>query len=153
MFCKTTVLKKIKASSLREFYLYLSGSYSEEKKKQRKKEFKDQFKNDPDVIGALWKINKYLALGFSSKANPFFDNLEIIMTLLSYSENIKYVPAKWRKKEEVMVKYWNKCMSEGVRGDKVSPLIAKYSPHLLETAKWKKYVKNWEKNRPIPINQ
>lgn len=154
MFSKTTVLKKIEAcSKVGDFYRYLSGSYSWEKKKQREKEFKAQFKNDPDVIGALWKkFNMYVAINYATRGNTFFDNLEIVMKLLSCNEGIRFVSAKWRKKEEVMKKYMGRCMYHEFNPEGIIRYVKPNCPHLLETAKWKKYVKDWTKNRPIPIN-
>ncbi len=154
MFSKTTVLKKISSlKDVSEFYKYLSGSYSYEVRKQRRKEFKEQFKKDPDIIQALWeKFNMYVALEYATRGNPYFNNLEVAMKLLTCDEGIRYVPSKLRKKEEVMKKYLDRCMTHGFNPEGIIKYVKPNCPHLLENAKWKKYVKTWAKNRPIPIN-
>jgi len=144
MFSKTTVLKKISEYDKKGFWKYLGANLSWQKKKEREKEFKAQFKKDPDVIGAIFhKYGMYMAMEYGTRGNPFFNNLEVVNKLLGCNEGIRYVPASLRKNEEVMKKYMGRCMYHGFNPEGIIFYVKPNCPHLLETAKWKKYLKDY----------
>jgi hypothetical protein len=154
MFNKTTVLKKISENKdVNMFRRYIKGGGNWQAQDIRKKEFKDQFKKDPDVVGAIFhRYGMYVALDYATRANPFFMNKEIVMQLLTCNHGIRYVPAKMRKNEEVMTKYLNRCMSYDFNPEGIIFYVKPNCPKLLETAKWKKYVRDYGKKKASSIN-